>query len=55
MTSLCHLRQWAFHIDFSDADIQIPETLLQAILPFLGELARRLKAAAQTEHLSQLG
>ena len=47
MTSL--LRQSPFRIDFFDADIQIPETWLQALLSFpnpplgrLGELARRL-------------
>ena len=44
-----HLRQSAFRIDFFDASIQVPETYLQALLPFaappperLGELARRL-------------
>ena len=44
-----HLRQSAFRIDFFSADIEIPETELQAIVPFPappperpGELARKL-------------
>ena len=33
-----HLRQSAFCIDLFDADIQIPETWLQAFLPFSSRL-----------------
>ena len=46
---LCHLRQSVFRIDVFDADIQIPETKVEALLPFPapqpegpGELGRKL-------------